>query len=119
MTAYELRISDWSSDVCSSDLPLAGLDRGALGWAGRPHRLDPRGPRRMAGRTHRRGARDAVEPRCGSGRLARPARHRPADVSCRGQIGRASCRERVCRSVMISGVAVKLKTKIIYNQITE
>src|SRR3546814_1336293 len=22
-TAYELRISDWSSDVCSSDLPLA------------------------------------------------------------------------------------------------
>src|SRR3546814_8395943 len=23
-TAYEMRISDWSSDVCSSDLPLAG-----------------------------------------------------------------------------------------------
>src|SRR3546814_15410591 len=23
MTAYELRISDWSSDVCSSDLPFA------------------------------------------------------------------------------------------------
>src|SRR3546814_4160569 len=23
-TAYEVRISDWSSDVCSSDLPLAG-----------------------------------------------------------------------------------------------
>src|SRR3546814_1160718 len=22
MTAYELRISDWSSDVCSSDLPM-------------------------------------------------------------------------------------------------
>src|SRR3546814_7440841 len=22
-TAYELRISDWSSDVCSSDLPIA------------------------------------------------------------------------------------------------
>src|SRR3546814_5535439 len=27
-TAYEMRISDWSSDVCSSDLwELAGLDR--------------------------------------------------------------------------------------------
>src|SRR3546814_10667891 len=27
-TAYEMRISDWSSDVCSSDLPCAGcLDR--------------------------------------------------------------------------------------------
>src|SRR3546814_1891537 len=24
-TAYEMRISDWSSDVCSSDLVLAGL----------------------------------------------------------------------------------------------
>src|SRR3546814_4241635 len=28
-TAYEMRISDWSSDVCSSDLELAGLDGGA------------------------------------------------------------------------------------------
>src|SRR3546814_19055515 len=26
-TAYEMRISDWSSDVCSSDLPLVGLRR--------------------------------------------------------------------------------------------
>src|SRR3546814_4943916 len=27
-TAYEMRISDWSSDVCSSD--LVGIDRDAL-----------------------------------------------------------------------------------------
>src|SRR3546814_5498289 len=27
-TAYELRISDWISDVCSSDLPLHLADRG-------------------------------------------------------------------------------------------
>src|SRR3546814_19845628 len=26
-TAYEMRISDWSSDVCSSDLPTRCLDR--------------------------------------------------------------------------------------------
>src|SRR3546814_9506380 len=26
-TAYEMRISDWSSDVCSSDLPLKNLSR--------------------------------------------------------------------------------------------
>src|SRR3546814_1796643 len=26
-TAYEMRISDWSSDVCSSDLPLVAFDR--------------------------------------------------------------------------------------------
>src|SRR3546814_18300856 len=28
-TAYEMRISDWSSDVCSSDLPVLGLSNGA------------------------------------------------------------------------------------------
>src|SRR3546814_7887222 len=26
-TAYEMRISDWSSDVCSSDLGISGLER--------------------------------------------------------------------------------------------
>src|SRR3546814_8213000 len=26
-TAYEMRISDWSSDVCSSDLPLFSVER--------------------------------------------------------------------------------------------
>src|SRR3546814_1512265 len=38
-TAYEMRISDWSSDVCSSDLPVAGagFDRrpGGFGFANR------------------------------------------------------------------------------------
>src|SRR3546814_4924103 len=29
-TAYELRISDWSSDVCSSDLDLQSHDRSPL-----------------------------------------------------------------------------------------
>src|SRR3546814_4891285 len=28
-TAYEMRISDWSSDVCSSDLPVDAAERGA------------------------------------------------------------------------------------------
>src|SRR3546814_2606224 len=33
-TAYEMRISDWSSDVCSSDLPHpGGLRRGRGGGA--------------------------------------------------------------------------------------
>src|SRR3546814_3885521 len=36
-TAYEMRISDWSSDVCSSDLShvlarAVGLDMVAAGW---------------------------------------------------------------------------------------
>src|SRR3546814_6092546 len=32
-TAYEMRISDWSSDVCSSDLAVPG------GWRKRPRRF--------------------------------------------------------------------------------
>src|SRR3546814_5271192 len=30
-TAYEMRISDWSSDVCSSDLGIADVQRSAPG----------------------------------------------------------------------------------------
>src|SRR3546814_6298958 len=43
-TAYEMRISDWSSDVCSSDLPATQCDResAVLVWhqcrAGHRHR---------------------------------------------------------------------------------
>src|SRR3546814_14985312 len=38
-TAYEMRISDWSSDVCSSDLQMRIIaDEGAA--AGRPETLD-------------------------------------------------------------------------------
>src|SRR3546814_3527990 len=36
-TAYEMRISDWSSDVCSSDLEPLGLEQ-----PDRPRRLRPR-----------------------------------------------------------------------------
>src|SRR3546814_4372878 len=67
-TAYEMRISDWSSDVCSSDLLYVG--RRAL------PRLAHRS-RQLAGAL----CRDR-----GNGPLLR-------------QIGRASCRERVCQYV--------------------
>src|SRR3546814_7400270 len=33
-TAYEMRISDWSSDVCSSDLPRRGQGRAVVAAAG-------------------------------------------------------------------------------------
>src|SRR3546814_3805697 len=32
-TAYEMRISDWSSDVCSSDLVRVSAERGARDFA--------------------------------------------------------------------------------------
>src|SRR3546814_8966665 len=33
-TAYEMRISDWSSDVCSSDLQLTNQDGGRIASSG-------------------------------------------------------------------------------------
>src|SRR3546814_6126110 len=43
-TAYEMRISDWSSDVCSSDLGRADRTGSTTGICAN------RGPRRTAGR---------------------------------------------------------------------
>src|SRR3546814_1160645 len=71
-TAYEVRISDWSSDVCSSDL----IVRRFLG--------DGRG-----GSAGERGRQREFADKGG--------RHDVSPVDC--QIGRASCRERVCQYV--------------------
>src|SRR3546814_15089441 len=106
-TAYEMRISDWSSDVCSSDLPspIAGveleraraLDRGAVIIAIlRDSRLGAgidKGPR------HRQIQPEALD------RNRPPAPPVPRvtileipELAEEGQeIGRASCRERVCQ----------------------
>src|SRR3546814_2933745 len=91
-TAYEVRISDWSSDVCSSDLPLRGrflllLDLGAaLGQLGRGLGLQL-------------GFFLVAQ----SVALALPGHVRAGlvvdDPARRVEIGRASCRERVCQYV--------------------
>src|SRR3546814_5503204 len=94
-TAYEMRISDWSSDVCSSDLadepfrsPLADQGQpehdGAAGQRGGTEYLAH--ARGLAGTHVLRGDRRAGE--C----------HRNGRQEDR-QIGRASCRERVCQYV--------------------
>src|SRR3546814_10046380 len=80
-TAYELRISDWSSDVCSSDLSRSRCAAPARDG----------GPRRR-GRRDRRGGRG-----------------RSCSTSCplichsresgNPEIGSASCRDRVCQYV--------------------
>src|SRR3546814_4351170 len=82
-TAYEMRISDWSSDVCSSDLCAPP----ALSWP--PSFLIFR-PKPSSARTSK-----------GS-----PLLLRRRGASCfsfsvppLGKIGRASCRERVCQYV--------------------
>src|SRR3546814_13393955 len=43
-TSYEMRISDWSSDVCSSDLPVRHAPRGIRAPSPR-HRDRPQAPR--------------------------------------------------------------------------
>src|SRR3546814_3150311 len=90
-TAYEMRISDWSSDVCSSD-----LDR-------------PRDLEQLAVRLLMLGELALAED-CRFTRLlgievvveqaAPPGfENRRRDMPRRHQIGRASCRERVCQYV--------------------
>src|SRR3546814_2724411 len=78
-TAYVLRISDWSSDVCSSDLQLVC---GRIGVAAIMGRLG-----RWLHRLHL------------SQLLPRHPLALQSPVSGFGQIGRAACRERVCQSV--------------------
>src|SRR3546814_11734125 len=92
-TAYEMRISDWSSDVCSSDL----LDHAVEAGVGedRPHAAPARAAQRRG--EHR----------------SRLARRQHAAIGVVVQIGRASCRARVCQYVEISVDAVSLNTKTI------
>src|SRR3546814_9372619 len=89
-TAYEMRISDWSSDVCSSDLgprkpAVDGPCFSALGG----YRIDVAQKvecNRLTVRT------DVETHPCAARRIDRNA----ARLT---QIGRESCRERVCRYV--------------------
>src|SRR3546814_13511699 len=105
-TAYEMRISDWSSDVCSSDLPLAdprkysgsiadlNLRAVRMGWLPCAPQLD-RNPLQVARDAARSGqsAADYVVDGLKSGELD----FAYADPD--SPIGRASCRERVCQYV--------------------
>src|SRR3546814_1273971 len=72
-TAYEMRISDWSSDVCSSDL----ADRQKPGPAGLGCLLNPRRSIPLHAPSWGRGCPLAIPCRCRS-RQSEPF-HRPAD----------------------------------------
>src|SRR3546814_8623136 len=79
-TAYEMRISDWSSDVCSSDLVAAGLMRA------RASQNDF-----LAKAVGTQSLMDLRDTDLGRTTRVFGAGHR--------KIGRASCRERVCQYV--------------------
>src|SRR3546814_4964781 len=89
-TAYEMRISDWSSDVCSSDLTAEYAHDGERRVA-RRYPPDPGAAFRAI-----RQSPDACRAARGRARL-QPRSRRAADAP--SQIGRASCRERVCQYV--------------------
>src|SRR3546814_4665316 len=96
-TAYEMRISDWSSDVCSSDLLLNHLSSSVV--CGRPPRVPmPWSPLVEQARDRLRLADplDRLAEQRGDRELPNVARqpHRLGR-----QIGSASCRERVCQYV--------------------
>src|SRR3546814_10081771 len=91
-TAYDMRISDWSSDVCSSDLLKRGL---ALRFL-LDRKLDDQ-DRVLGGQADDRDDAD-VEIDVGgqSPRHRKKDRAKYAERHHQKQIGRASCRERVC-----------------------
>src|SRR3546814_12970918 len=91
-TAYEMRISDWSSDVCSSDLQRRGEDR-AEAPAFRFLRLQIG----IAAAAPQDGDAAVALGEVGDppGAQVRLAQH-IVDAGVHAEIGRASCRERVC-----------------------
>src|SRR3546814_13979906 len=105
-TAYELRISDWSSDVCSSDLPDDAIGRRCGGGCpGFAHAVSF-----YCGTQEKRHLLCHAEPpgrRQDHGAATRPGARRGQSQ----QIARASCTESVCQFVSISSFAVSLNEK--------
>src|SRR3546814_14005758 len=110
-TAYEMRISDWSSDVCSSD--LIGIDlaiaqrRFDLDAAGRNARISGRDLLRI-GEVRAECGQQAKRAHPGAGMARRSIQKRPPVAEAVHilveededfKIGRASCRERGCTYV--------------------
>src|SRR3546814_10893617 len=86
-TAYEMRISDWSSDVCSSDLPQGTLyGRSSLGGVVNINFNRP---------THKNETSFNLE----AGNYALLHLTAVQNLSLTDKIGRASCRESVCQYV--------------------
>src|SRR3546814_7451318 len=100
-TAYEMRISDWSSDVCSSDLGISDDTDLTQQWPGLA--LMGVDPDKINASLH------AL-----SEAAYRNGMHTDglATITTDEPIGRASGRERVCQYVTISVVAVSLKKNI-------
>src|SRR3546814_9095564 len=91
-TAYEMRISDWSSDVCSSDLFLDPAQGEALGL----QRLHDGAEQAVVAQAVEADAGEELEGQAIGPELGHA---RPLHGADQDPIGRASCRERVCQYV--------------------
>src|SRR3546814_2105686 len=90
-TAYDMRISDWSSDVCSSDLDAARAERRQRGFVDRLAVGDDQAQTRRAGVDARQILRAAE--RRDEGRAARAAGCRSEERRV-GKEGVRTCRTR-------------------------
>src|SRR3546814_15957598 len=109
-TAYEMRISDWSSDVCSSDLDGRGDDAPRFDRFCRGQGAARRADRRLG--ECRRDDLQPVRADAQSASFARPARRLYPQPRLRfhgvGVLGTASCMVRLCQFVYLSVFAVSL-----------
>src|SRR3546814_8689010 len=88
-TAYEMRNSDWSSDVCSSDLTIADTGLSTVEASVAQQHRD-------AGM---KVSKQTVQSRTLTSICEQYAQDHPIHFLKIDEIGRASCRERVCQYV--------------------
>src|SRR3546814_13338897 len=94
-TAYEMRISDWSSDVCSSDLYMAKADFTALNARLLAESDDPEKARQFA--NPRNAAAGSLRPKDASVTASRPLRFLAHGWRSEERRGGKAC-GRTCRS---------------------
>src|SRR3546814_16733256 len=108
-TAYEMRISDWSSDVCSSDLVAVEIPPALEAEAF--VNVDFRRPS-GGGDQHEGGQGTAPVGKFGGEFILAVADLDRAGVGAvENEIGRAACRDRVCQHVEIQVDDITLKKK--------
>src|SRR3546814_8255230 len=101
-TAYEMRIGDWSSDVCASDLPQrdrGGQEDGDRGARPSDHRPWVARQPEVDGADLGVGAGAVLSARPVPATAPLAATPSLCDEAPPQQIGRASCRARVCQDV--------------------
>src|SRR3546814_17632524 len=107
-TAYEMRISDWSSDVCSSDLIVGNP---AADQASIPPFNTKVGRVVFASKRSRADAVSIPERHMKITSVEGSIVSRPVSPCESGSIGRATCSARECRYVSVLVAGVQLKTK--------